>query len=241
MVASNPVASAEPPAVERTEIDILGLDQIKVVLQGLKGRPLYPVAVLGLATGMRRGELVALRWKDVDLDGGKVRIERSVEQTRGDLSAEGPKSRRPVVLRFKSPKTKAGRRSVTIPPSVVSELRAQWRQQQEQRLALGLGGASGDDLVFARYDGSPYPPDALTWDWARTVRLLKLPPVTFHALRHTHASQLIASGLDVVSVSRRLGHSNPTVTLGVYAHLFGATDERAANVIEAAMAGILAE
>ena len=62
MVASNPVASAEPPAVERTEIDILGLDQIKVVLQGLKGRPLYPVAVLGLATGMRRGELVALRW-----------------------------------------------------------------------------------------------------------------------------------------------------------------------------------
>jgi integrase len=233
MVANNPVASAEPPAVERTEIEILSPDQIKIVLQGIKGRSLYPVAVLGLATGMRRGELVALRWKDVDLDGGKVRVERSLEQTRGDLSANEPKSRRPVVLRFKSPKTKAGRRIVTIPPSVVL--------QQEQRLAVGLGGASGDDLVFARYDGSPYPPDALTWDWARTVRLLKLPLVTFHALRHTHASQLIASGLDVVSVSRRLGHSNPTVTLGVYAHLFGATDERAANVIEAAMAGILAE
>jgi integrase len=227
-ITSNPVASADPPRVERVEVEILGPEQIKVLLHGLKNRALYPIAVLGLATGMRRGELVALRWKDVDFDGSKVRVEQSLEQTRAGL-------------RFKSPKTKAGRRAVALPASVVAELRTHWRRQQEQRLAFGLGKASEDDLVFARNDGSPYPPDSVTFDWARTVRRLKLPIVTFHALRHTHASQLIASGLDVVTVSRRLGHSNPTVTLGVYSHLFANTDDRAASVMEAAMAGILAE
>ena len=82
---------------------------------------------------------------------------------------------------------------------------------------------------------------SLTSDWANTIRSLKLPTVTLHALRHTHVSQLIASGLDVVTVSRRIGHSNPTVTLTVYAHLFGNTDERASNAVEAAMAGLLTE
>jgi integrase len=253
LTTSNPVASADPPPVQRPEVEILGPLQIKTIVQGLKTHPLYPIAVLGLATGMRRGELVALRWMDVDLDGGRIRVEQSLEQTkpsRAVSSSPSPdetsvaksasRARAKPVLRFKTPKTKAGRRSITIPSSIVTELRTHWRRQQEERLALGLGKASDDDLVFARYDGSPYPPDSLTSDWARTVRLLRLPDVTFHALRHTHVSQLIASGLDVVTVSRRIGHSNPTTTLSVYAHLFGATDERAASVVEAAMADILA-
>jgi integrase len=226
LVANNPVASAEPPRVERKEIEILAPGQVKALLTALRGRPLYPIAVLGLATGMRRGELVALRWGDVDLERGIVRVEQSLEQTNAGLQ-------------FKAPKTKAGRRSISIPPSIVAELRKYWKAQQETRLALGLGKAGNDALVFPRADGSPFPPDSLTSDWARTLRLLKLPKITLHALRHTHVSQLIASGLDVVSVSRRIGHSNPTVTLNVYAHLFGNTDERAANVVEAAMAGVL--
>ena len=227
VIASNPVASADPPRVERAEIEILAPDEIKAVVTALRGRPLYPVAVLALATGMRRGELAARRWGDIDLEAGKVRVERSLEQTNDGLS-------------FKPPKTKAGRRAITIPPAIIAELRAHWRQQQEQRLALGLGKACAEDLVFARADGLPWPPDSLTADWARTVRLLKLPTVTFHALRHTHVSQLIAAGLDVVTVSRRIGHGNPTVTLGVYAHLFGNTDERAAAAVETALASALA-
>jgi integrase len=214
--------------VQRGEVEILGPDEVKTILKGLKGRPLYPVAVLALATGMRRGEMAALRWRDIDLDGGKVLVQQSLEQTNAGL-------------RVKAPKTRAGRRTVTIPPSIVSELRVHWRHQQEQRLALGFGKASGDDLVFARHDGSPWPPDSLTADWARTLRMLKLPIVTLHALRHTHVSQLIASGLDVVTVSRRIGHGNPTVTLGVYSHLFGDTDERAASAVETSLAGALSE
>jgi integrase len=184
--------------------------------------------VIGLATGMRRGEIAALRWGDVNFDHGKIRVERSLEQTK-------------VGLTFKAPKTKAGRRSISIPPSVVIELRDHWRLQQEQRLVLGIGKANAESLVFARSDGSAWPPDSLTTAWQKTIANLKLPRVTLHGLRHTHVSQLIAAGLDVVTVSRRIGHSNPTVTLGVYAHLFGNTDERASAAVETALAAILAE
>ncbi len=198
------------------------------MLDALRGRWVYPITVLALATGARRGELCALRWKDVDLDTARIRIEKSLEQTNAGL-------------RLKEPKTKAGRRTISIPPAVVAELRAHWRAQQEQRLALGAGRAPDDAPVFARPDGEPIPPDTLTQEWARLVRILKLPKVTFHALRHTHASQLIANGLDVVTVSRRLGHGNPTVTLNVYSHLFGNTDERAVAIIEAAMSAVLSQ
>ena len=226
VIANNPVTAAEPPRVQSKEIEILAPDQIAIVLRALRGRSLYPVAVIGLATGMRRGEIVALRWSDVDLDAGKIRVERSLEQTAAGLV-------------FKEPKTKAGRRTITIPPSIVAELRTHWRQQQELRLALGMGKAGSDDLVVPRPDGSPWPPDRLSTTWPKTIARLKLPKVTLHALRHTHVSQLIAAGLDVVSVSRRIGHSNPTVTLTVYAHLFGNTDERAAAAVEDALAGAL--
>jgi integrase len=228
VVTTNPVELARPPKVVAKEIEILAPDQIKTVLHSLRGRSLYPVAVIGLATGMRRGEIVALRWRDIDLDGGKIRVERSLEQTAAGLV-------------FKEPKTNAGRRTIGIPTSVVTELREHWRRQQERRLALGLGKAGPDDLVVPRDDGTPWPPDRLSTTWPKTIARLKLPKVTLHALRHTHVSQLIAAGLDVVSVSRRIGHSNPTVTLNVYAHLFGNTDERAAAVVEAALAGVLAD
>jgi len=78
-------------------------------------------------------------------------------------------------------------------------------------------------------------PDDLSRDWARACKILRLPKVTFHALRHTHVSALIAAGLDVIAISRRIGHSSPTVTLNTYGHLFRNTDAAAATAIEAAM------
>ena len=85
--------------------------------------------------------------------------------------------------------------------------------------------------MFARTDGSPWPPDGLATAWQKAIAGLKLPKVTLQGLRHTHVSQLIATGLDVVTVRARIGHGNPTVTLTVYAHLFGDTDERAARAV----------
>jgi integrase len=228
-ITSNPVAAAEPPRVQAAEVEILAPAEIKTILHGLRGHRLYMIAAVGLATGMRRGEICALRWGDVDFGSGVVRVEQSLEQTK----TEG--------LRFKPPKTKAGRRSIAIPPSFVSALRSHWRAQQEQRLTLGLGKAPDDALVFARHDGSPWPPDTLSTDWANTVRVRKLPKVSLHALRHTHASQLIAAKLDIVTVSRRLGHGDAAITLRVYAHLFGDTSAAAAEVVEKALAGALTD
>ena len=89
--------------------------------------------------------------------------------------------------------------------------------------------------MFCTLEGSPLSPDTLSRDWRRVTATRKLPRVAFHALRHTHASALIASGLDVLTISRRLGHGSPVVTLNTYAHLFSRTDEAAATAIEKAL------
>jgi integrase len=216
-------ALVDAPTVVEKEIEILTPAQVKAVLQTLRGRSIYAIASTALGTGMRRGELLALRWQDVDLDGATVRVERSLEQTkRGGLV-------------FKAPKTRHGRRTITLPASTVAELRTHWRAQQERRLALGLGKASEDSLVFSTWDGSTRSPNALTKEWSLAMQSARL-TATLHSLRHTHASTLIASGLDVLTISRRLGHGSPAITLKVYGHLFK-TDDRAAAVMEVALAG----
>lgn len=226
VVQQNVASLVSPPRVAATEIEIIREDEIKAVLKKLRGRSMYPIAATGLATGMRRGELLALRWQDVDLDGGKIRIERSLEQTKAGL-------------RFKSPKTKHGRRTISINLSTVSDLRAHLKGQNETRLALGQGRAPSDSLVFPTWDGKPRSPNALTKEWSVAMADAGV-NVTFHALRHTHASSLIAAGLDVLTISRRLGHASPTITLGVYGHLFTNTDDKAAEVMEALFAKVSA-
>jgi integrase len=223
VVHQNVAALVDAPTVKAKEIEILTAQQVQAVLATLRGRSLYPIVAVALGTGMRRGELLALRWQDVDLDGAKLRVERSLEQTkRGGLV-------------FKAPKTRHGRRTVTLPLSTVAELRVHWARQQEQRLALGLGKAPEDSLVFATWDGSTRSPNALTKEWATAMKAAGI-KATLHSLRHTHASTLIASGLDVLTISRRLGHGSPAITLTVYGHLF-ITDDRAASIMEQAFAG----
>jgi integrase len=135
------------------------------------------------------------------------------------------------------PKTKAGRRTLSLPPGAVAVLREHKVPQMELRMQLGLGKLPDDALVFCRLDGSPIPPNDLSRDWARACRSLQLPAVSFHALRHTHASALIAAGHDVVAISKRLGHAKPTTTLRTYAHLFDSKDDAAADAIEAVLRG----
>jgi len=223
VVHQNAAALVDAPSVAATEIDVLTPDQVQTVLKTLKGRPIYTLAVVALGTGMRRGEMLALRWQDVDLNGAVLQVERSLEQTK----AAG--------LVFKAPKTKYGRRQITLPASTVAELRTHWRLQQETRLATGQGRAN-DGLVFGQWDGSPRSPNAVTKEWAAAMAKAKI-KATLHSLRHTHASVLIASGLDVLTISRRLGHGSPAITLTVYGHLFK-TDDRAAQIMEASLVGV---
>jgi len=119
----------------------------------------------------------------------------------------------------------------------VVALRRHRREQLERRFALGAGSLKDDDFVFTTPTGLPLSPDNLSRDWARAVKARKLPATTFHAIRHLHASALIAAGIDVLTISRRLGHASPTITLAVYGHMFSNTDAKAAEAIEAAMTG----
>src|SRR6266566_4012686 len=137
------------------------------------------------------------RWSDVKLEHAKLNVEQSLEQTKAGL-------------RFKSPKTKHGRREITLSPSAVTLLREHRKAQQEMRLRLGLGKAADNALVFAAWDGKVRSPNALTKEWSVAMKEVGL-SVTFHSLRHTHASHLIASGLDVLAISRRMGHGSPAI------------------------------
>jgi integrase len=224
VISRNPAALVDAPRVKAREIEILTLVQIQTVLAALREKPSYPIVATALGSGLRRSELLALRWKDVDLAAGALRVEQALEQTtRGGLV-------------FRQPKTKYGRRTVTLAPSTVAILREHRKAQQEQRLGLGLGRAPEDALVFGAWDGSPRSPNALTKEWQLAMRQIGF-KATLHSLRHSHASALIASGLDVLTISRRLGHGSPAITLGIYGHLFR-TDDRAAAIIEAALTGL---
>jgi integrase len=150
-----------------------------------------------------------------------VQIKEALEETKAGI-------------RFKKPKTKNSIRDVGLPDIVVEALREWRRQQLELRVALGLGKLPEDALVFPKLDGTPQSPRAFSRAW-KDIGL----PVTFHALRHTHASHLIDAGIDVVTVSKRLGHSSPTVTLQIYAHLFRKRDDKSAAAINAAVASFL--
>jgi len=140
-------------------------------------------------------------------------------------------------LRIKPPKSRAGVRDITLSAIVIEVLREHRRRQLEHRLMMGVGKLDNDALVFPRWDGSPQWPNAVSALWATTARELGL-SVSFHALRHTHASQLIDAGVDVVTIASRLGHSSPAITLQVYAHLFRKDDTKAAAAINAAMGGL---
>lgn len=187
-----------------------------------EGHTLYPVVALALATGMRRGELLGLQWGDIDLDAATLRVERSVEETRARL-------------RLKSPKTRRGRRNITLPADTVAMLRAHKIKMLEFRLALSMGNIGPSTLVFGTVDGELMRPRNLTKAWWRTRTAMKLPAVSFHAFRHSHASMLIRAGVDVLTISRRLGHAQASITLDRYGHLIEGADAAAAKAI----AGIL--
>jgi integrase len=224
IVSRNVALAVKPPKVEDREVEILQADQIAAVLAALAGHALEPIAVLALGSGARRGEILALRWKDLDLDGATMRIDRSLEQTKQGL-------------RFKAPKTKHGRRTVTLPAFAVEALRSHRKRVLELRIALGIGKLDGEALVFCRPDGGPLPPNDLSRDWRRFVKARRLPLVAFHSLRHSHVSALISSNVDLLTISRRIGHASPVITLRVYAHLFKNNDAAAADAIEAALKG----
>jgi integrase len=190
----------------------------------LGGTRLYVPAMVALFTGMRLGEILALRWNRVDLDRKIIAVREALEWTK----AHG--------IRPKAPKSRAGRRDITLPDLLVEVLREHRKAALELRMQLGAGRLPDDTLLFANLEGEPLQPSNVSSDWGEIASRIGMPEITFHGLRHTHASQLIASGVDIATISKRLGHARPNVTLAIYAHMFTSDDGKAAAAINAALA-----
>jgi integrase len=175
-------------------------------------------AMIALFTGMRLGEILALRWSRVDLEGKRLRVEEALEETgRG--------------IRFKAPKSRAGIRTITLPDILVQCLRDYRKEQLELRLRLGIGKLPDDALLFCKLNGEVIRTTVASKRWTRCADSIGMPEITFHSLRHTHASALIDAGVDIVTISKRLGHKKPDITLRVYSHLFRNDDSKAADAI----------
>jgi len=221
VLARNPadVFRKRLPKVERREMTTLSADQSARLLAAIKHTRIYWPVLLAISTGMRRGEVFALRWRNVDLDRGSLRVMESLEQTK-------------TGIRFKAPKTDRTR-AITLPSFAVDELRRLKRQQAEELLMLGIR-QSGETLVCGRADGLPLQPQSLTHQFTRLIARVKdLPRVRFHDLRHSHATQLLLTGVHPKIAQERLGHATITTTLDLYSHVTETMQSDAAERLDA--------
>lgn len=218
VVTKNVTGLQAAPKVDDTEMVIV--QDVPALIERLRSHRLFPLAMIALFTGMRIGEVLALRWGRVDLDRKVIKVREAIEETK----AHG--------IRLKTPKTKAGRRNISLPDVLVDVLRDLRKARLELQMALGLGKLPDDALLFPESDGSLPSQKYYSKAWSDLDV-----GVPFHGLRHTHASQLIDAGVDIVTISKRLGHAKPDITLRIYAHLFRKDDSKAAAAINAAFNG----
>lgn len=210
----NVADAVTPPRPERHEMAALDEPQTVELIECTKSTNLYIPVFLAVTTGLRRGEVLGLRWSDVDLEAGVLSVRQALESTKNGLA-------------FKQPKTVKSRRRVSLLPLTVQVLREHAIEQKKARLAAGPA-YTDHGLVCARSDGSPVNPRQLSKDFLSLIRRNKLLRVRFHDLRHSHASQLLRQGIHPKIVSERLGHSSVAITLDTYSHVLPGMQEDAA-------------
>jgi integrase len=217
-IAYNPCAGVELAAEYREPARVWSPEQVATFLEAGVG-PLAPLYRLVLLRGLRRGEVVGLRWADTDLDAKLARVTRPILQLGGRL-VEG------------RPKTRAGERAISLDAGTVSLLRAHRTQQRARRLAWG-GLYNDHDLVFAREDGTPIPPDYVSRHFGELAIEAGLPRIRLHEGRHTAATLALEAGIDIKLVSDQFGHSTTTITRDLYQHVRRALHDEAAEKVVA--------
>lgn len=220
ILVRNPADAVEPPTPTRQEMRALSESETAWLLEASSGARLHLPILLAVTTGLRRGELLAHRWSDIDFENGRLAVRRSVEETR-----EG--------LRLKEPKTAKGKRLISLPPLAMDSIREHRSTQLVEKKKLGsLYRDNG--LVLCAPDGEIWKPESFTALYFNFTRRIGL-KLRFHDLRHTHASQLLRAGISAKVVSERLGHSSVGITLDVYSHVLPGMQEEAADRIDAAL------
>jgi integrase len=220
LLKKNPVAITRPPKTERVTMSAYGASETADMLEALRPTRMLMPALLAALCGLRRGEILALRWRHVDLKNATLSIVESAEQVGTDV-------------RYKE--TKSGKaRNVALSSSVLEELRRHKAAQAEEQLRIGIR-PDGDSFVVAQADGNPLKPISLTHEWTRQIRKTALPQIRFHDLRHSHATQLLAAGVHPKIASERLGHSTVGITLDLYSHVMPGMQANAAEQVDAAI------
>ncbi len=219
LVVRNAADAVDPPRFERKEMRVLDAAGVARLLRAAHGSELQTIVAVAVGTGLRRGELLALRWSDINLDARRLTVRRSLETVKG-------------VTRTKAPKTARSARTIALPRFVVGALREELRHRDELRRALGMKQTE-DGWVFLRGDGAPWEPGAFSLSFARFVKRAKLPHIRFHDLRHSFGTLALASGVDLQTVSRALGHESTSITSRIYLHAVETLQDDAAARIDA--------
>lgn len=215
---------ADPPSISRSgrSMNVWTSDQLRAFLDGIAGHDLYPLYFLAATTGMRRGELAGLRWRNVDLDAARLTVNQQVVSVEYELIEDDLK-------------TASSRRTIDLDEQTTVMLRRHRRSQLEERMATGQ--RDDDGFVFARFDGSPAHPDLISQTFQRFMDQSELPRIRLHDLRHTHATILLQQNVHPKVVSERLGHSSIAFTMTVYQHVMPGMQAEAAATFGNAVFG----
>ena len=212
LIARNPADGCALPKVEHKEMKTLTADQLSTFFQESRDSGVYELYYLDLATGLRRGELLGLKWTDVDLDRGVLKIQRAISRQNGKV-AEAPL------------KTKNAYRTLPLSADAIDVLMQQRRK------------TSNSEWVFPSPTGGPISPDSVLHMLHRVLKRAGLPKVRFHDLRHTFATLALQNGVDIKTVSGMLGHFSAGFTLDTYAHVTTSAKREAAKTMGNILSG----
>src|SRR5918994_3701794 len=222
LVARNVARLATPPKSSATrppEMIVWTPAELASFLGRVEGHRYGPLMRTASMTGLRRSEACGLRWADIDLDAATLTVRQSVQLVGGCIVVGAVK-------------TAGSRRRVDLDAGTVAMLRTHRRSQASKRLIVGAGWRD-HDLVFTAPDGQPLNPDTISQWFERVVRRSSLPRIRLHDLRHTHATHLLAAGVNVKIVSERLGHASTSFTLDTYGHVMPGQQATAAAAVAA--------
>lgn len=221
LLAVNPADRIDSPRAERVEREVLDEKQTVLLLRKAQGTELYVPICIAAFTGLRRGEVLGLKWSDLDWDNQTLQVVRTLQKSKDGF-------------RWGEPKSQKSRRTIAVSEWLISVLREHRRAQNERRLGLGAD-YQDQDLICAREYGDPWEPSRFSTLFHDLVSGLDLPEITFHGLRHGHLTHLLKAGLPANVVSARAGHSTISITVDLYGHILEGQDRAAANAFEEVM------